>query len=56
MKRERKEHIWRGVHPLRAWMLRLIGRVKPWHPQDRARAVHGRHHRGAERLHNVKRR
>lgn len=52
---EKKDHIWRGVHPLRAWMLRLTGRAKPVHPQDRARQHQGRHHRTAERLHNVKR-
>ena len=56
MKRKDKEHIWRGVHPLRAWMLRMVARVNPWHPQDKARQHHGRHTRKAERLHNVKRR
>ena len=55
MKRKDKDHIWRGVHPLRAWMLRMVARVNPWHPQDKARQHHGRHHKTAERMHNVKR-
>ena len=56
MKRKEKEHIWRGVHPLRAWLLRLTGRDTKRHPQDKARAAHGEHSRGSDRLHNVKRR
>jgi hypothetical protein len=56
MKRKDKERIWRGVHPLRAWMLRMIGRATPWHPQDKARAVHGKHGEKSDRLHRVKRR
>jgi hypothetical protein len=53
---EENERIWRGVHPLRAWLLRLTGRDTKRHPQDKARAVHGKHGPGSERLHNVKRR
>jgi len=56
VKREDKEHIWRGVHPLHAWLLRFGGRWHRWHPEDRARAAHGQHGVIAEHLHNVKRR
>ena len=52
---EENERIWRGVHPLRAWMLRMARRLPPWHRHDRARAVHGRHDRSAETMHDVKR-
>ncbi len=57
MTRKDKDHIWRGVHPLRAWMLTCrLWSYPPQHPKDQARKKHGEHGKTAERLHNVKRR
>ena len=56
MKRKDKEHIWRGVHPLRAWMLmRRLWSSPPRHPKDKARKKHGKHGKKAEKMHNVRR-
>ncbi len=54
---EENERIWRGVHPLRAWVSRLTPCLPPnMHPPDEARRAHGKHGYCADRLHNVKRR
>ena len=53
---EENERMWRGVHPLRAWMLMCrLWSSPPRHPKDQARKRHGKHGKRAERMHNVKR-
>ena len=56
MRDEDERRIWRGVHPLRAWMLMCrLWSSPPRHPRDEARKQHGEHGEKSDRLHRVKR-